>query len=126
MRKTTFHGPQYERGCGHESFLNPYQQRHAVTMVPGSRLPCRGHCSDQSIAAINAGSKTHPVGHKKSSAHALLHIVYVPIRSAVCQTCGERYYDRRTIRFLEEAQRQLQEETAPLQEVGKVLVYGGT
>ena len=29
-------------------------------------------------------------------------IVYIPIKVPVCKTCGERYYDRRTIRFLEE------------------------
>jgi len=51
-------------------------------------------------------------------------IVYVPIHAPVCHTCGERYYDRRTIHFLEEVTRKLREEKAPLQEVGKVLVYG--
>ena len=48
-------------------------------------------------------------------------IVYVPIQIPVCQACGERYYDRRTIRFLEEVDRQLKEGKANLQEVGKVL-----
>ena len=28
-------------------------------------------------------------------------IVYVPILTPVCSACGERYYDRRTIRYLE-------------------------
>jgi YgiT-type zinc finger domain-containing protein len=51
-------------------------------------------------------------------------IVYVPIHTHVCRTCGERYYDRRTIRFLEEVKRKLREKKAPLQEVGKILVYG--
>jgi YgiT-type zinc finger domain-containing protein len=50
-------------------------------------------------------------------------IVYVPIHTPVCRTCGERYYDRRTIRFLEEVDRQLKEGKANLQEVGKVLAY---
>ncbi len=48
-------------------------------------------------------------------------IVYVPIQVLVCQACGERYYDRRTIRFLEEVEHQLKEGKATLQEVGKVL-----
>ena len=51
-------------------------------------------------------------------------IVYVPIQIPVCRACGERYYDRRTIRFLEEVDRRLREGKANLQEVGKVLVYG--
>lgn len=48
-------------------------------------------------------------------------LVYIPIRILVCQTCGERYYDRRTIQYLEEVEHQLQAGTASLQEVGKVL-----
>ena len=48
-------------------------------------------------------------------------IIYVPIHIPVCRSCGERYYDRRTIRFLEEVDRQLKEGKAKLQEVGKVL-----
>jgi YgiT-type zinc finger domain-containing protein len=30
-------------------------------------------------------------------------IVYVSIQTPVCRACGERYYDRRTVRFLEES-----------------------
>ncbi len=48
-------------------------------------------------------------------------IVYMPIQIPVCRTCGERYYDRRTIRLLEEVEQQLKEGKAALQEVGKVL-----
>lgn len=51
-------------------------------------------------------------------------IVYVPIRIPVCRACGERYYDRRTIRFLEDVEQKLKTGKAPLQEVGKVLTYG--
>ena len=51
-------------------------------------------------------------------------IVYVPIRIPVCRACGERYYDRRTVRFLEEVDQRLREGKVDLQEVGKVLVYG--
>jgi YgiT-type zinc finger domain-containing protein len=50
-------------------------------------------------------------------------VVYVSVKVLVCQTCGERYYDRRTMRFLEEAERKLKEGMAELQEVGKVLLY---
>lgn len=50
-------------------------------------------------------------------------VVYVPVKILVCQTCGERYYDRKTMRFLEEAERKLKEGKANLREVGKVLVY---
>lgn len=51
-------------------------------------------------------------------------IIYVPIRIPVCRACGERYYDRRTIRFLEDVEQKLKTGEAPLQEVGKVLTYG--
>ena len=26
-------------------------------------------------------------------------IVYIPVKVPVCKTCGERYYDRRTMQF---------------------------
>lgn len=50
-------------------------------------------------------------------------IVYVPIQIPVCRACGERYYDRQTIRFLEEVERKLSEGKVNLQQVGKILVY---
>ena len=50
-------------------------------------------------------------------------IVYVPIRVPVCQTCGEKYYDRRTVRYLEEVEGKLKDGKATLHEVGKVLMY---
>ena len=50
-------------------------------------------------------------------------IVNVPIQILVCRTCGERYYDRRTIRLLEEVEKEIKEGKANIQEVGKVLVY---
>jgi len=51
-------------------------------------------------------------------------IICVPVRVPVCQSCGERYYDRRTVRFLEEAEKKLTEEGTKLKQTGKVLVYG--
>lgn len=53
-------------------------------------------------------------------------IVHVPVHTPVCRTCGERYYDRRTIRFLEEVDQQLQEGKANLREVGKVLAFSSS
>ena len=50
-------------------------------------------------------------------------IVYIPLRVLVCQTCGERYYDRRSMNFFEEAERRLKEGAAVLQPIGKVLLY---
>ncbi len=49
-------------------------------------------------------------------------LVLVPIRVPVCQTCGERYYDRQTMRFLEEAEREFKEGRAQVRQVGKVLI----
>ena len=51
-------------------------------------------------------------------------IVYVSIQTPVCRACGERYYDRRMIQFLEEVEEKLKQGRSGLQEVGKVLVYG--
>ena len=50
-------------------------------------------------------------------------IICVPVRVPVCQSCGERYYDRRTVRFLEEVEKKLPEKGTKLKQTGKVLVY---
>lgn len=50
-------------------------------------------------------------------------VVYVPVRVLVCQTCGERYYGRQTMRYLEDAEKKLKAGGLDLQEVGKVLLY---
>ena len=51
-------------------------------------------------------------------------IIYIPIRVPVCRNCGERYYDRRTMLFLEEIEEKLKKKQVELKEVGKVLMYG--
>ena len=48
-------------------------------------------------------------------------IIYTPIRIPVCRSCGERYYDRRTVRHLEKIERELKTGKATLHEVGKVM-----
>ena len=50
-------------------------------------------------------------------------IVFVPIKTLVCGTRGERYYNRQTIRYLEDAEQQIRDGNANLKEVGKVLEY---
>ena len=52
-------------------------------------------------------------------------IVYIPIRTPVCRFCGERYYDRRTVRYPEEVEQKLKSGETNLQEVGKVLELNG-
>jgi YgiT-type zinc finger domain-containing protein len=48
-------------------------------------------------------------------------IVLVPIEVLVCQSCGERFYDRATMHRLEELEDDLAARKRPLREVGKVL-----
>ena len=48
-------------------------------------------------------------------------IVLVPIEVLVCQSCGERFYDRATLRRLEDIEDDLAARKRPLREVGKVL-----
>lgn len=50
-------------------------------------------------------------------------VVYIPIKVPVCKTRGERYYDRRTMQFLEEIEEKLNKTQVSLKEVGKALVY---
>ncbi len=51
-------------------------------------------------------------------------IIYVPVKIPVCQTCGERYYDRTTMQYLERTQKSIRENQVSLKETGKVLVLG--
>ncbi len=51
-------------------------------------------------------------------------IIYVPIKVLVCKNCGERYYDKRTIQYLERVEAQLHNDQSELKEVGKILLYG--
>jgi YgiT-type zinc finger domain-containing protein len=51
-------------------------------------------------------------------------IVYIPVKVPVCKTCGERYYDRRTMQFLEEIEGKLNRKQLELKEIGKILTYG--
>lgn len=48
-------------------------------------------------------------------------IIIVPIEVMVCLNCGERYYDRRTMRFLEETEHKIATKQMSLSTVGKVL-----
>ncbi|MBM3933845.1 MAG: YgiT-type zinc finger protein [SAR202 cluster bacterium] len=50
-------------------------------------------------------------------------VVWVQIKTPVCRTCGERYYDRRTVHLLEKITRELKAGKLALKEVGKVLTY---
>ncbi len=50
-------------------------------------------------------------------------IVRVPVSVLACRTCGERYYDRRTVRFLEEVEKDVKDNPERLPQVGRVLLY---
>lgn len=51
-------------------------------------------------------------------------IVYVTVDALVCAQCGERYFDRATVRKLESIERELKHGNEKLPAIGKVLVYG--
>ncbi len=48
-------------------------------------------------------------------------IIYVPVEVLVCANCGERYYDRKTMQYLEKMSNKLQQQMIQLKEVGKVM-----
>ena len=48
-------------------------------------------------------------------------IVYVTVTVPVCRTCGERYYDLRTMRLLEEAAQKLRDNSLDVRPIGRVL-----
>jgi YgiT-type zinc finger domain-containing protein len=47
-------------------------------------------------------------------------VVFIPVEVMVCKTCGERYYDRKTKRYLEETTQEIRKGSAHLHEIGKV------
>ena len=47
-------------------------------------------------------------------------IVYVPVDVLECSTCGERYYSRKSKRYLEDIQKKLKEHSVKLKDIGKV------
>lgn len=47
-------------------------------------------------------------------------VVFIPVEVLVCKTCGERYYDRKTKRYLEVVTEEIKKGSVPLHNVGKV------
>jgi YgiT-type zinc finger domain-containing protein len=47
--------------------------------------------------------------------------VLAPCQALVCNNCGERYYNRQTMRYLEDIETRLRTQTLPLEAVGQVL-----
>ena len=48
-------------------------------------------------------------------------IVLVAVEVLVCMNCGERYYDRKTMRKIEDVRSRLKQKDLEVEEVGKVL-----
>ena len=48
-------------------------------------------------------------------------IVIVPVEVMVCLNCGERYYDRRAMKFLEDTKHKIANKQVNLSPIGKVL-----
>lgn len=48
-------------------------------------------------------------------------ILLIPVEVLVCLSCGERYYDRKTMKRIEEMRSKLKKNDLKVEEVGKVL-----
>jgi hypothetical protein len=48
-------------------------------------------------------------------------LILVPMNILVCSTCGERYYDRKSMRKIEEIRKKLKNKKLDVEEVGKVM-----
>jgi len=48
-------------------------------------------------------------------------ILIVPMEVFVCQSCGERYYDRKAMKKIEEMRSRLKSHDLKVKEIGKVL-----
>ncbi len=48
-------------------------------------------------------------------------IFLVPMQVLVCSSCGERYYDRKAMKILEEMRSKIEEKSLEVKEVGRIL-----
>jgi len=48
-------------------------------------------------------------------------ILLIPLEVLVCLSCGERYYDRKAMKTIEEMRSRLKRDDLKVEEVGKVL-----
>ncbi len=48
-------------------------------------------------------------------------ILLIPLEVLVCLSCGERYYDRKTMKKIEEMRSKLKKHDLKVKEIGKVL-----
>jgi YgiT-type zinc finger domain-containing protein len=48
-------------------------------------------------------------------------IILIPMNILVCSNCGERYYDRKTMKKIEEIRTKLKNQELDVEEVGKVM-----
>jgi len=48
-------------------------------------------------------------------------IILVPMNILVCSNCGERYYDRKSMRKIEEIRNKLKNMELDVEEIGKVM-----
>ena len=48
-------------------------------------------------------------------------IILVPMKILVCSSCGERYYDRKSIRKIEDIRNKLKHKELDVKEIGKVM-----
>jgi len=48
-------------------------------------------------------------------------IILIPIEVLACNNCGERYYDRKTMKKLEESEKKIKEKIWEVESVGEIL-----
>jgi hypothetical protein len=48
-------------------------------------------------------------------------IFLIPMQVLVCSSCGERYYDRKAMKILEEMRSKIEEKSLEVKEVGRIL-----
>lgn len=48
-------------------------------------------------------------------------LILIPVETLVCSSCGERYYDRQTMKLLENWQKKIKSDQVTLQSIGRVL-----
>ncbi len=116
------------RGCGRESqrdmevaYFGPHVWAGSSGPGPmGRRIPP----AEGAMNCVVCHGQDIEVREVKEEVRLDQDLNYVPIQTRVCLDCGERYYDRATLRYLEVVEEEIRSGRVKVREVGKVLAYG--
>jgi hypothetical protein len=78
-------------------------------------------CFEEAMKCIVCHGDQIEIAEVQEAIRVRKDVAYVGGRTPVCRTCGERYYSRQTVRFLEQIERDIEAGNVHVQEIRRVL-----